>query len=58
MFKPFFIFTDIDIFITHNKLFWQGPKHINSRVEAFLKIFESKLYEITPEEFKVSLTNL
>ncbi|CDP18772.1 unnamed protein product [Coffea canephora] len=26
--------------------------------EAFLKIFESKLYEITPEEFKVSLTNL
>ena len=47
MFKPFFIFMDIDIFITHNKLFCHGSKYINSRVEAFLKIFESKLYEIT-----------
>ncbi|XP_027173637.1 insulin-degrading enzyme-like 1, peroxisomal [Coffea eugenioides] len=36
----------------------KGPKHINSRVEAFLKIFESKLYEIAPEEFKKNVNAL
>ncbi|XP_027068812.1 insulin-degrading enzyme-like 1, peroxisomal [Coffea arabica] len=36
----------------------KGPKHINSRVEAFLKIFESKLHEITPEEFKSNVNAL
>ncbi|CAI9099928.1 OLC1v1036825C1 [Oldenlandia corymbosa var. corymbosa] len=36
----------------------KGPKHINSRVEAFLKMFESKLHEMTPEEFKVNLLDL
>ncbi|KAI4325648.1 hypothetical protein MLD38_031029 [Melastoma candidum] len=29
----------------------KGPGHIDSRVEEFLKMFESKLYEMTNEEF-------
>lgn len=33
----------------------QGPKHIDSRVEEFLKTFENKLYEMTDDEFKVIL---
>ncbi|KAL3533783.1 hypothetical protein ACH5RR_007304, partial [Cinchona calisaya] len=36
----------------------KGPKHINSRVEAFLKMFESKLYDMTPEEFKIGMDNI
>nr|GEX27537.1 insulin-degrading enzyme-like 1, peroxisomal [Tanacetum cinerariifolium] len=30
----------------------KGPKHIESRVQAFLKTFESKLYEMPDAEFK------
>ncbi|KAI4330509.1 hypothetical protein MLD38_028795 [Melastoma candidum] len=30
----------------------KSPGHIDSRVEEFLKMFESKLYEMTNEEFK------
>ncbi|XP_024935321.1 insulin-degrading enzyme-like 1, peroxisomal isoform X2 [Ziziphus jujuba] len=30
----------------------KGPAKLDSRVEAFLKMFESKLYELTDDEFK------
>lgn len=32
---------------------WQDPGHIDLRIEAFLKMFESKLYDMTNDEFKV-----
>lgn len=31
----------------------QSPGDIEQRVEAFLKMFETKLYEMTIDEFKV-----
>ncbi|XP_010523876.1 PREDICTED: insulin-degrading enzyme-like 1, peroxisomal [Tarenaya hassleriana] len=36
----------------------KGPGHIDSRVESFLKNFESKLYEMSVEEFKSNVTAL
>ncbi|XWS66351.1 hypothetical protein CRYUN_Cryun05aG0191800 [Craigia yunnanensis] len=36
----------------------KGPGHIDLRVEAFLKIFESKLYEMTNDEFKSNVNAL
>ncbi|XP_010554834.1 PREDICTED: insulin-degrading enzyme-like 1, peroxisomal isoform X2 [Tarenaya hassleriana] len=36
----------------------KGPGHIDSRVESFLKNFESKLYEMSDEEFKSNVTTL
>ncbi|KAI5682884.1 hypothetical protein M9H77_04112 [Catharanthus roseus] len=36
----------------------KGPKHINSRVEAFLKDFGTKLHELTPDEFKSNVSAL
>ncbi|XP_062166020.1 insulin-degrading enzyme-like 1, peroxisomal isoform X1 [Alnus glutinosa] len=36
----------------------KGPGVIDSRVEAFLKTFESKLYEITNDEFKSNVNAL
>lgn len=33
---------------------WQGPGQIDLRVESFLKMFETKLYEMPGDEFKVS----
>ena len=32
---------------------WQGPRNIDLRVESFLKMFETKLHEMSNEEFKV-----
>ena len=37
--------------------FKQGPGHIDSRVELLLKNFESKLHEMSDEEFKVRWVN-
>ena len=37
--------------------FKQGPEHIDWRVESLLKSFESKLSEISDEEFKVRCVN-
>ncbi|KAD0702505.1 hypothetical protein E3N88_43836 [Mikania micrantha] len=31
----------------------KGPKHIESRVQAFLQMFESKLYDMPDDEYKV-----
>ncbi|XP_044504367.1 insulin-degrading enzyme-like 1, peroxisomal isoform X3 [Mangifera indica] len=36
----------------------KGPKCIDTRVESFLKMFESKLYEITSEQFKSNVNAL
>ncbi|KAM0027550.1 putative insulysin [Helianthus debilis subsp. tardiflorus] len=36
----------------------KGPKHIDSRVQAFLKMFESKLYEMPDNEFKSNVNAL
>ncbi|GAA0154124.1 metalloprotease [Lithospermum erythrorhizon] len=36
----------------------KGPRHIDGRVEAFLKMFESKLYEMPAEEFKSNVNGL
>ncbi|GFY98227.1 insulinase (Peptidase family M16) family protein [Actinidia rufa] len=36
----------------------KGPRQIDLRVEAFLKMFESKLYALSGDEFKVSLAML
>nr|GMD41758.1 insulin-degrading enzyme-like 1, peroxisomal [Ipomoea batatas] len=36
----------------------KDPKHIDSRVEEFLKMFESKLYEMADDEFKSNVTAL
>ncbi|VFQ78513.1 unnamed protein product [Cuscuta campestris] len=36
----------------------KDPKHIDSRVEEFLKTFESKLYEMPDDEFKSNVTAL
>ncbi|KAI3750269.1 hypothetical protein L2E82_20902 [Cichorium intybus] len=36
----------------------KGPKHIESRVQAFLKTFESKLYEMPDDEFKSNVNAL
>lgn len=36
----------------------KGPAHIDSRVEAFLKMFENKLYEMTNDEFKSNVNAL
>ncbi|XP_075638112.1 insulin-degrading enzyme-like 1, peroxisomal [Castanea sativa] len=36
----------------------KGPGNIDLRVEAFLKMFESKLYEMTNEEFKSNVNAL
>ncbi|XP_024981042.1 insulin-degrading enzyme-like 1, peroxisomal isoform X2 [Cynara cardunculus var. scolymus] len=36
----------------------KGPKHIESRVQAFLKMFESKLYEMPDDEFKSNVNAL
>ncbi|KAG7958735.1 hypothetical protein I3843_10G032200 [Carya illinoinensis] len=36
----------------------KGPGHIDLRVEAFLKTFESKLYEMTSDEFKNNVNAL
>ncbi|CAK9155607.1 unnamed protein product [Ilex paraguariensis] len=36
----------------------KGPRHIDLRVEAFLKMFESKLYEMSSDEFKSNVTAL
>ncbi|GJZ04975.1 insulin-degrading enzyme-like protein 1, peroxisomal, partial [Tanacetum coccineum] len=36
----------------------KGPKHIESRIQAFLKTFESKLYEMPDDEFKSNVTAL
>nr|GLL36596.1 insulin-degrading enzyme-like 1, peroxisomal [Ipomoea trifida] len=36
----------------------KDPKHIDSRVEEFLKMFESKLYEMSDDEFKSNVTAL
>lgn len=32
---------------------WQSPKHIDSRVQAFLKMFENKMHEMKDDDFKV-----
>lgn len=36
----------------------KGPKHINQRVEEFLKTFETKLKEMTLDEFKSNVNAL
>ncbi|KAM7530076.1 hypothetical protein LguiB_033486 [Lonicera macranthoides] len=36
----------------------KGPKHIDLRVEAFMKMFESKLYEMSEVEFKSNVNAL
>ncbi|KAJ9181087.1 hypothetical protein P3X46_009254 [Hevea brasiliensis] len=36
----------------------KGPRHVDLRVEAFLKMFETKLYEMTNEEFKNNVNAL
>lgn len=36
----------------------KGPKHIESRVQAFLKMFESKLYDMPDDEFKSNVNAL
>ncbi|XP_062000047.1 insulin-degrading enzyme-like 1, peroxisomal isoform X6 [Rosa rugosa] len=36
----------------------KGPGHIDLRVEEFLKTFESKLYEMTNDKFKVRSTRI
>ncbi|EEF30307.1 insulin-degrading enzyme-like 1, peroxisomal [Ricinus communis] len=36
----------------------KGPVHIDLRVEAFLKSFETKLYEMTNDEFKNNVNSL
>ncbi|GAV91196.1 LOW QUALITY PROTEIN: hypothetical protein CFOL_v3_34595, partial [Cephalotus follicularis] len=36
----------------------KGPGHIDLRVEAFLKMFESKFYEMTYDEFKKNVNAL
>nr|XP_043635707.1 insulin-degrading enzyme-like 1, peroxisomal [Erigeron canadensis] len=36
----------------------KGPKHIESRVQAFLKMFESKLYEMPDDEYKSNVNAL
>lgn len=36
----------------------KGPQHIDSRVEALLKMFETKLYEMTADEFKSNVNAL
>ncbi|XVE95949.1 hypothetical protein REPUB_Repub02eG0179500 [Reevesia pubescens] len=36
----------------------KGPGHIDLRVEVFLKMFESKLYEMTNDEFKSNVNAL
>ncbi|XP_050230326.1 insulin-degrading enzyme-like 1, peroxisomal [Mercurialis annua] len=36
----------------------KGPGQIDLRVEAFLKMFETKLYEMTNEDFKNNVTTL
>lgn len=36
----------------------KGPKHIESRVQAFLKMFESKLYEMSDDEYKSNVNAL
>ncbi|KAK6244176.1 hypothetical protein QUC31_010585 [Theobroma cacao] len=36
----------------------KGPGHIDLRVEAFLRMFESKLYEMTNDEFKSNINAL
>lgn len=36
----------------------KGPRHIDLRVEAFLKMFESKLYEMSSDEFKSNVNAL
>ncbi|CAI9301344.1 unnamed protein product [Lactuca saligna] len=36
----------------------KGPKHIDSRVQAFLKMFETKLYEMPDDEFKSNVNAL
>lgn len=36
----------------------KGPKHIDTRVESFLKMFESKLYEMTSDQFKSNVNAL
>ncbi|XP_037495283.1 insulin-degrading enzyme-like 2 isoform X2 [Jatropha curcas] len=36
----------------------QGPGHIDLRIEAFLRIFENKIYEMTDDEFKSNIKAL
>ncbi|KAJ4706408.1 insulin-degrading enzyme-like 1, peroxisomal [Melia azedarach] len=36
----------------------KGPKHIDTRVESFLQMFESKLYEMTSDQFKSNVNAL
>ncbi|KAA8517097.1 hypothetical protein F0562_017390 [Nyssa sinensis] len=36
----------------------KGPRHIDLRVEAFLKMFESRLYEMSNDEFKSNVNAL
>ncbi|KAL4558067.1 hypothetical protein LXL04_036263 [Taraxacum kok-saghyz] len=36
----------------------KGPKHIESRVQAFLKMFETTLYEMPDDEFKSNVNAL
>ncbi|CAH9134956.1 unnamed protein product [Cuscuta epithymum] len=36
----------------------KDPKHVESRVEQFLKMFESKLYEMPDDEFESNVTAL
>lgn len=36
----------------------KGPRHIDLRVESFLKMFESKLHEMSNEEFKSNVNAL
>lgn len=53
-FYPFFISQVLSTGLHVLCCAWQDPKHIDSRVEEFLKMFESKLYEMADDEFKVS----
>jgi insulysin len=36
----------------------KGPRYIDSRVEVFLKMFETKLYEMSEDEFKRNVNTL
>lgn len=36
----------------------KGPRHIQSRVESFLKMLETKLYSLSPEEFQSNVNAL
>lgn len=33
---------------------WQGPGQIDLRVESFMKMFETTLYKLSGEDFKVN----